>query len=203
MWTSNQTTGDISKVDPASRKEVDRIKVGTDSRLSSITAGFDSLWVLNVQSNRVLRISPVTEDQTPIQLDGRPSGVGVGGGRVWVTLKTEPAQLVEIDPNGNKVVDSFEIPKDPEDVRFALEAVWVTSNSADSITKMRPATHRRRSRSAPPPTTWPWAPARSGSRIARTTRSLASTSCSRASTRGCAPAAGPRAWRPTTATSGW
>ncbi len=138
VWTSNQTTGDISKVDPASRKEVDRIKVGTDSRLSSITAGFDSLWVLNVQSNRVLRISPLTEDQTPIQLEGRPSGVGVGGGRVWVTLKTKPAQLVEIDPNGNKVVDSFEIPKDPEDVRFALEAVWVTSDSTNSITKMRP-----------------------------------------------------------------
>ena len=138
VWTSNQTTGDISKVDPASRKEVDRIKVGTDSRLSSITAGFDSLWVLNVQSNRVLRISPVTEDQTPIQLEGRPSGVGVGGGRVWVTLKTEPAQLVEIDPSSNKVVDSFEIPKDPEDVRFALDAVWVTSDSTNSITKMRP-----------------------------------------------------------------
>jgi DNA-binding beta-propeller fold protein YncE len=57
---------------------------------------------------------------------------------VWVTLKTEPAQLVEIDPNGNKVVDSFEIPKDPEDVRFALDAVWVTSDSTNSITKMRP-----------------------------------------------------------------
>jgi streptogramin lyase/CHAT domain-containing protein len=138
VWTSNQTTGDISKVDPAERKEVDRIKISTDARLSSITAGFDSLWVLNVQANKVLRISPVTEDTTPIQLDGRPSGVGTGGGRVWVTLRTEPAQLVEIDPSANKVVDSFEVPKDPEDVRFALDAVWVTSDSTNSITKMRP-----------------------------------------------------------------
>jgi streptogramin lyase len=138
VWTSNQTSGNISKVDPAERKEIDKIEVGVNSRLSSITAGFDSLWVLNVQSNRVLRISPVTEDMTPIPLEGRPSGVATGGGRVWVTLKTEPAQLVEIDPGANEVVDSFEVPKDPEDVRFALDAVWVTSDSTNSITKMRP-----------------------------------------------------------------
>jgi streptogramin lyase len=138
VWTSNHTTGDISKVDPDERKEVDTIKVSTDARLSSIAAGFDSLWVLNVQANKLLRISPVTQDMTPIQLEGRPSGVGTGGGRVWVTLRTEPAQLVEIDPSANEVVDSFEVPKDPEDVRFALDAVWVTSDSTNSITKMRP-----------------------------------------------------------------
>jgi streptogramin lyase len=138
VWTSNQTTGDISKVDPAERKQVDTIKISKDARLSSITAGFDSLWVLNVQSEKLLRISPVTKDMTPIQLDGRPSGVGTGGGRVWVTLRTDPAQLVEIDPSSNEVVDSFEVPKDPEDVRFALDAVWVTSDSTNSITKMRP-----------------------------------------------------------------
>jgi len=138
VWTSNQTTGDISKVDPASRKEVDKIKISTDARLSSITAGFDSLWVLNVQANKVLRVSPVTKDSTSIQLEGRPSGVATGGGRVWVTLRSEPAQLVEIDPRANEVVDSFEVPKDPEDVRFALDAVWVTSDSTNSVTKMRP-----------------------------------------------------------------
>jgi streptogramin lyase len=138
VWTSNQTSGDISKVDPGSREEVDRIEVSTDARLSSIAAGFDSLWVLSVSTERVLRISPLTEDRTPIQLEGRPSGVGVGGGRVWVTLRTEPAQLVEIDPSRNEVVDSFEVPSSPEDVRFALDAVWVTSDSTNSITKMRP-----------------------------------------------------------------
>jgi streptogramin lyase len=138
VWTSNQTSGDISKVDPASREEVDQIEISTDARLSSITAGFDSLWVLSVQANRVLRISPLTKDRTPIQLEGRPSGVGVGGGRVWVTLRTEPAQLVEIDPSRNEVVDSFDVPSNPEDVRFALDAVWVTSDSTNSITKMRP-----------------------------------------------------------------
>ena len=36
-----------------------------------------------------------------------------GGGRVWVTLRTEPAQLVEIDPSSNEVVDSFEVPSQP------------------------------------------------------------------------------------------
>jgi streptogramin lyase len=137
VWTSNQTTGDISKVDPAERKEVDRIKVSTDARLSSITAGFDSLWVLNVQTNKVLRISPVTKDLTPIQLEGRPSGVAVGGGFVWVTLRTEPALLVVIDPGRNEIKDSIEIPSNPEDVRFALGAVWVTSDSTNSITKTR------------------------------------------------------------------
>jgi streptogramin lyase len=138
VWTSNQTSGDISKVDPDGREEVDRLEISTDARLSSITAGFDSLWVLSVSTERVLRISPLTEDRTPIQLEGRPSGVGVGGGRVWVTLRTEPAQLVEIDPSSNEVVDSFEVPSNPEDVRFALDAVWVTSDSTNSITKMRP-----------------------------------------------------------------
>ncbi len=139
VWTSNRgVTGDISKVDPATREQVDQIEISPDARLSSITAGFDSLWVLNVQTNRVIRIAPVTKDKTPIPLDGRPSGVTAGGGRVWVTLRTEPAQLVEIDPSSNEVVDSFEIAANPEDVRFALDAVWTTSDTTNSITKMRP-----------------------------------------------------------------
>jgi streptogramin lyase len=137
VWTSNQVGGDISKVDPVSRKQVDQIEISPDARLSSITAGFDSLWVLNVQTNKVIRIAPLTKDRTTIQLEGRPSGVAVGGGRVWVTLRTEPAQLVAIDPSRNEVVDSFEVPRNPEDVRFALDAVWVTSDSTNSITKMR------------------------------------------------------------------
>ena len=138
VWTSNNLGGDISKVDPATRKQVDQIEISPDARLSSITAGFDSLWVLNVQTNRVIRIAPLTKDKTPIQLEGRPSGVATGGGRVWVTLRTEPAQLVEIDPSSNQVVDSFEVPANPEDVRFALDAVWLTSDTTNSITKMRP-----------------------------------------------------------------
>jgi DNA-binding beta-propeller fold protein YncE len=137
VWTSNQVSGDISKVDPASRKEVDTIKISGDARLSSITAGFDSLWVLNVDAETVIRISPSSKDKTPIDLDGRPSGVAVGGGFVWVTLRTDPALLVVIDPSENEKVDSIEIPSNPEDVRFALDAAWVTSDSTQRITKTR------------------------------------------------------------------
>ncbi|HMJ95376.1 MAG TPA: CHAT domain-containing protein, partial [Thermoleophilaceae bacterium] len=137
VWTSNQTSGDISKVDPASRKQVGTIPISTNSRLSSIAAGFDSLWVLNVENAKVIRIAPFTKDRTPIQVDGRPSGIAVGGGFVWVTLRTKPAQLVRINPRSNEVDDSFEIPSNPEDVRYALDAVWVTSDSTNSITKTR------------------------------------------------------------------
>jgi streptogramin lyase len=137
VWTSNQTTGDISKVDPESRKQVDEIKISDDARLSSITHGFDSLWVLNVQNNKLIRIAPLTKDRTPIQLEGRPSGVAVGGGLVWVTLRTEPALLVAIDPSRNEIEDNIEVPSNPEDVRFALDAVWVTSDSTNRITKTR------------------------------------------------------------------
>jgi streptogramin lyase len=56
---------------------------------------------------------------------------------VWVTLRTQPAQLVEIDPSSNEVKRSFEVPSNPEDVRFALDALWVTSDSTRSITKVR------------------------------------------------------------------
>jgi streptogramin lyase len=137
VWTSNQVSGDISKVDPAARKQVDQIEISPDARLSSIAAGFDSLWVLNVQTNKVIRIAMVTKDRTAIQLEGRPSGVAVGGGFVWVTLRTDPALLVAIDPARNEIKDSIEVPKNPEDVRFALDAVWVTSDSTNSITKTR------------------------------------------------------------------
>jgi streptogramin lyase len=137
VWTSNQVSGDISKVDPATRKQVDQIEISPDARLSSIAAGFDSLWVLNVQTNKVIRIAMVTKDRTAIQLEGRPSGVAVGGGFVWVTLRTDPALLVAIDPARNEIKDSIEVPKNPEDVRFALDAVWVTSDSTNSITKTR------------------------------------------------------------------
>ncbi len=136
VWTSNQVSGDISKVDLESRERVDRIGISSDARLSSIAAGLDSLWVLNVQTNRLLRVAMVTKDITPIPLPGRPTGVTAGGGRVWVTVWTTPARLVEIDPSRNAVARTFEVGANPEDVRFARDALWVTSATTGSITRV-------------------------------------------------------------------
>jgi streptogramin lyase len=138
VWTSNQAGGDISEVDPATGEEVDRIHIAPDPGLSGIAAGFDSLWIANVQTNQVVRVAPGTEDTTPIDFEGRPSAIAFGAGRMWVTIKTEPAQLVELDPNTNQTGRQFMVAGQPEDIKFARGALWVTSASTKNITRVTP-----------------------------------------------------------------
>ena len=203
VWTSNQTTGDISKVDPASRKEVDRSRSGRTlgcpaSPPASTPSGCSTFSQTGCSASRRSR-------KTRRRFSWMAARVASG----WVAgvcgSRSRPSPHSS-SRSTRTATRSWTASRSRRTPRTSASRSRPSGSRATPPTASRrcaQATHRRRSRSAPPPTTWPWAPARSGSRIARTTRSLASTYCSRASTRGCAPAAGPRAWRPTTATSGW
>jgi len=84
--------------------------------------------ILPVTEESLVRIDPESgEAVAAIPLGGRPVGVAIGEGSVWV-IDSDERLLSRIDPQGNRVVetDSF-----PGDVAVGAGAVWVSAVDSD------------------------------------------------------------------------
>jgi YVTN family beta-propeller protein len=78
-----------------------------------------------------------------IPVKGRPSGVAVGGGAVWVaTWGADRSRVVRIDPAANRVAASVAVPRGQATLAVGAGAVWVASSSDNSVSKIDPATNR-------------------------------------------------------------
>jgi serine/threonine-protein kinase len=73
VWVSDQGSNLVTRIDSASG--------------SVDTIGLGAVWVANSDDGTVSRIDPTTGAVKTIEVGGRPSGVAVGSGRVWVTVQ--------------------------------------------------------------------------------------------------------------------
>jgi virginiamycin B lyase len=78
-----------------------------------------------------------------IPVQGRPSGVAVGGGAVWVaTWGAERSRVVRIDPAGDRVAASIAVPRGQATLAVGAGALWVASSSDNSVSRIDPAANR-------------------------------------------------------------
>ena len=89
-----------------------------------------------------------------------------GGGALWVTDRLDN-KLIRVDPAAGRVKWRLGIPSSPFGLAYGAGSVWVGSRNGGRVTRVNPVDEEGAasgSRSAPLPTRWPSAPARSGSR---------------------------------------
>jgi YVTN family beta-propeller protein len=72
-----------------------------------------------------------------IPVGGRPGGVAVGMGSVWVA-NGEDNMLLRIDPRSRKVVRTIGLPVQPREVAVGSESVWIASSSGDEVLRVDP-----------------------------------------------------------------
>jgi DNA-binding SARP family transcriptional activator/streptogramin lyase len=88
VWVGTPT---VMRIDPLTArvtetKEVIPIRPGNYPPTVNIAYGAGSVWVASYDTGRVIRLNPSTGAATTIHVGGRPSGITVGDGRVWVTV---------------------------------------------------------------------------------------------------------------------
>ncbi len=91
MWVANTATKTVSRIDVTSRTSVGSpIRVGIDP--ARMVTSESDVWVANTGSGTVTRIDPATGDVLgTIRVGGRPAGMTVAGGIVWLTAGGQPS----------------------------------------------------------------------------------------------------------------
>ena len=148
LW-SISSTGELSRIDPTTGKEVARLGLGVTP--SGLAVGGGSVWVTGRSSPTVLRIDPAVNqvtDRFPLPTEGvvtdQVGEVTAGAGSVWVGHGAfNPGAWVErLDPETGHVQKRFSIlAGDVDHVAFAEGALWVASTPSGELRKIDPRTN--------------------------------------------------------------
>jgi len=148
LW-SISSTGELSRIDPATGKEIARLGLGITP--SGLAVGGGSVWVTGRTSPTLLRIDPAVNEvvgRFPLPTEGvvtdQVGEVAVGAGSVWVGHGAfNPGAWVErLDPETGRVQKRFSIlAGDVDHVTFAEDALWVASTPSGELRKIDPRTN--------------------------------------------------------------
>ncbi len=148
VWSAS-STGELTRLDPATGKEVARLGLGI--KPAGLAVGEGSVWVTGRTSPTLLRIDPsVNEvvDRFPLPMKGVVTDgtgeVAVGAGSVWVGHGGfNPGAWVErLDPETGGVQKRFSIlAGDVDHLAFGEGALWVASTPSGELRKIDPRTN--------------------------------------------------------------
>jgi streptogramin lyase len=147
LW-SISSTGELTRIDPATREEVARLGLGVTP--SGLAVGDGSVWVADRNSPTLLRIDPsVNEvvDRPTLPMRGVVTDltgeVAVGAGSVWVGHGAfNPGAFVErLDAETGRSQHRFAIlGGDADHLAFGDGALWVASTPSGQLRKIDPHT---------------------------------------------------------------
>ena len=141
VWVADPGGEKVSRVDPGSGAEVDRILVG--GAPGSITSGAGAIWVGSTVGATVTRIDPATEAVTQtIALPGTSSGaIAYGAGELWVADPVTRA-LFEVDTVTGSLRRTRPLDLQPSALVTMDGALWVAGYDTGTIEKVDPASGR-------------------------------------------------------------
>jgi DNA-binding SARP family transcriptional activator/ABC-type transport system substrate-binding protein/DNA-binding beta-propeller fold protein YncE len=153
LWVANADDQTLSRIDPTTRKPNGPV-VSLGATPAGLAVGFDSVWVLDRDVPRLLRVDPdigrvLKKIPLPLAAGYFPAGLTVGDGSVWAAYDS-PGQLVRVDPATGRVVKRIVIGS-PTVIAFGAEAVWI-GGPYDGVTRIDPRTNSVRHREPLPNT---------------------------------------------------
>ncbi len=139
VWVSGGTSGDVSRIDAASRTVTEVVHVGGD--LGGIGAAPGAVWVSDFGGGSVARIDPASGSVTArIPLGGQPTGVAVADdGSAWVGNLA--GFVSRIDTKTNSIDATIELPSGASMPLVARGLVWVGLQDG-SVVSVDPATNK-------------------------------------------------------------
>jgi DNA-binding SARP family transcriptional activator/ABC-type transport system substrate-binding protein len=148
LWTLS-STGELTRLDPATGKELGRVGLGIEPSGLDVGEGF--VWVTGRTSPTLFQIDPSSTgiaNRFPLPMQGVETNltgeVVVGAGSVWVGHGGyNPGALVErLDPETGDVQARIPLlAGDVDHLAFADGALWVASSSSGELRKVDPETN--------------------------------------------------------------
>jgi hypothetical protein len=105
----------------------------------NLAHGEDGLWVTNRVGRSISFVDgDPAQEIAEIPLDGKPEGIAVGEGSIWVS--TARGELLRLDPDGTTVA-RIQVGAAPGEVAFGEGAIWVAVGGEDTLAKVDPGTN--------------------------------------------------------------
>jgi peptide/nickel transport system substrate-binding protein len=135
VWVTDSDEGVVARVDPRSGETTTRIAI---PGAGAIAAGDGAVWVAGALAVSRIDLATARVTQT-IPMQGRPSAVAFGAGRVWVADEAGQT-LTRLMPATGQRERTVALDDRPTALAVADGLVWVASNTADSVTALDPGT---------------------------------------------------------------
>jgi streptogramin lyase len=105
---------------------------------SGVAYSKGELWVANLNSNNVSRITPSDSREFPV--GDHPYGVAIGFGSVWVTNRPRGTDgtVSQIDLKSRTEIDNIPVGVEPRGIDVSAEWVWVANPGDDTVTRIDP-----------------------------------------------------------------
>lgn len=83
VWVTDDFSGELTPIDPASREPGEPIEVGEHPR--GVAVGLGYVWVVSGENGTVVRVDPETRDVVgePVPVGAKPADIAVGSESVW------------------------------------------------------------------------------------------------------------------------
>ena len=138
VWVASEE-GTVSRVDPATRRVVQKITVGRDP--AGVAAGDGAVWVANSGDRSVSWINPSTTTVVKrVPVGNGPTGIALGDGAVWVANSLDNS-VSRIDADTGKVVATIGVAGTPSGVAAGLGAVWVSNATDNTVSRISPSSN--------------------------------------------------------------
>lgn len=144
LWLANGSG--VLQISPKTNKVLRLVARGTQP-CEGLAAGFGSIWIVDCNAGRLLRINPASGRLTasvalPLGSVQSEGYIAVDRHAVWVPLAAgQKGALDRIDPATNKITAKIPLPADSSGATAGFGAIWVTSSSANAVFRVDPATN--------------------------------------------------------------
>lgn len=135
VWVASPST--VYAVDPVDGRVTLGIDVGG---VTGLAAGEEAVWVIDDLSGTLLRLDPVSGEQTgSTNIPGSLDDVAAGGGSVWI-LDRGAGTITVLDPVTLEATDTIRVGSDEREMKFGAGALWLADGDDRSVTRVNPLT---------------------------------------------------------------
>jgi class 3 adenylate cyclase/tRNA A-37 threonylcarbamoyl transferase component Bud32 len=148
IWSLDGASGSMARVDPKTRKVALRFPLQIDPSAPAWGAG--SFWMSDYTHAQVVRYDPqygtiVKRIDLPTEGLAYPditSGLVYGAGSIWAAYGKWPFRIARIDPATNRVVKTFDLPKNRGQalLAFGNGSLWAVSQDTGEVWRIDPET---------------------------------------------------------------
>jgi DNA-binding beta-propeller fold protein YncE len=152
IWVTSVRSGRLIGLPADGEGKRRVIKLPWRNGTAAVASGFGSLWVINGDRSRLVRINPVTgrKEADKHLGSGFAAALAVGEGGVWIGRRAvrrsdPPSALLEVRPSTGEVRVALLGEEGVSDVSTGGGYVWVPNQRRTRVTRIDPRTLERRS----------------------------------------------------------